>query len=87
MSQSESIHVEPPIEFSTIVFARRCKLQPELLSRWEDMRIFLKLRENRDRISKLSDMAECVDPECIDDDEISEVRDRLRELYQGILET
>lgn len=87
MSQSDSITAESPIEFSTIVFARRCKLHPELLSKWEDMRIFLKLRENRDRISKLSDLVECIDPECIDDDEISKIGYQLRELSQAILET
>lgn len=86
MSQSNSIIAESPIEFPTIVFARRCKLHPELLSKWEDMKIFLKLRENRDRISKLSDLAECVDPECIEEDEISEIRDQLKELSQAILE-
>lgn len=87
MSQAESAQIELTDEFPTIVFARRCKLQPELLSRWEDMRIFLKLREIRDRISGLSDIAEYIDPECIDDDELSNIRDQIRELSRAIFET
>lgn len=87
MSQAESVQVELTNEFPTVIFARRCKLQPELLSRWEDMRIFLKLRENRDRISGLADIADCIDIECIDEDELSSIIDQLRELSQAVFET
>ena len=86
MSLAESEQIEPIAEFPTIVFARRCKLQPELLSRWEDMRVFLKLRENRDRIRQLSDITECVDPDCIDDNELADIKDQLRGIAEDIFD-
>ncbi|MEM2839431.1 MAG: hypothetical protein QW505_05290 [Thermoplasmata archaeon] len=86
MSQTDSEQIEPIAEFPTIVFARRCKLQPELLSRWEDMRVFLKLRENRDRINQLWDIAECVDPDYIDENELADIKDQLRDVAEAIFD-
>jgi hypothetical protein len=87
MSQSETADIKQVSEFPTIVFARRCKLQPELLSRWEDMRVFLKLRKNRERISNLQDIVDVVDPDEIDEDEIGIIRDQLRDLAEEIFDT
>jgi len=86
MSQAESEQIEPASEFPTILIARRCRLNPELLSRWEEMRTFLKIRENRDRIESLSDIQDCIDPDCLDENELNEIQSELRALSEAVFE-
>jgi len=84
MSEAGTQQPESFEGFPTIVIARRCKLNPEMLSKWEDMRTFLKLRENRQRISVLSDIEDCTDADSIDEQKLNDISCELRLLNESL---
>ncbi|MDH4122969.1 MAG: hypothetical protein OEV21_02640 [Thermoplasmata archaeon] len=87
MSTPEAIVQKPAADFPNVVFARRLKMTPELLSRYEDMKIFLDLRENRQKIENVnSSFNEEADYSCIEQSEIDDIINDIEYMIKTLAE-